>query len=130
MFKKLKRNRLRKNPHGFYARKQMDKVAKKAGFVYAVRNGGAYYVEDMKQGNIKGDALRVIHYLHCSCSAVGQFNDTCCVALYADGEIKVDIHMVGDCPHCNYIWAATSGAAIKARSDRVGPRGYGTHLRI
>lgn len=130
MFEKLKRYRLRENPYSMYARRQMNKVAKKAGFIYAVKYGGAYYVEDMKRDNIKGNALRVIHYLHDVCSRVGQFNETCCVTLFPEGEIKADIHMVGDCIHCKYQWIMTSGAAINARSDRAGPRGYGTHLRI
>lgn len=129
MFGKLKQYRLRKKPHGSYARKQMNKAAKKAGFTRAAMCGNAYYVEVMKQDNIYGSAVKVIHYLHNVCTRVGQFNETCCVSLFPDGEMKVHIHMVGDCSHCKYHWIMSSSVALQARDDRAGPRGYGTHIR-
>jgi len=130
MFKGLKRYRLKERPYSLYARRKMDKAAKKAGFAYAAKHGGAYYVEDMKRDNISSDALRVVHYLHDSCTNVGRFNETLCVTLYADGEIKTEIHLIGECPHCHYYWTFTSGTALKVKDAREGTNKYSRRYRL
>ena len=117
MFGKLKRYRLKKNPHSLYAKRQMDKAAKKAGFSYAVSRGVPYYVEEMKPENTK-NALKVRHYLHCHCNQAGIYNETCCVALFSGGVIETNIHLIGECPFCHYLYHPTPLAAIRIRERR------------
>lgn len=130
MFEKLRRRRLRKRPRSLYATRQMDKVAKKAGYKFLQSYRNAYYINELERSNIRGNAIRVIHYLHCECTSIGQFNETICVALFPDGEIISSVHMVGNCPLCKYIQRLTQNIALKVRDERKGLRGYGTHIRI
>lgn len=129
MFEKLRRRRLRKNPRSMYATKQMDRVAKKAGYRFLQSYRNPYYINELDRSNIRGNAIRVTHYLHCECTSVGQFNETICVALFPDGEIISSIHMVGNCALCKYIKGLTQRVALKVIEERKGPRGYGTHIR-
>lgn len=134
MFEKLGRYHLKKDPSSYYAKTKMDKAAKEAGFKYAVQRGRPYYIEEMKPENISGTAVRIRHYLHCVCTDVGLYNETCCVALFPDGTIESDIHLVGDCPKCLYGWHPTSSVALRIREARMprdrGSRAFGWHLRI
>ena len=117
MFEKLRRYRLKKNPSGFYAQKQMDKVAKKTGFAYAVSRGVPYYVEEMKEVNIKC-AVRVRHYLNFHCNQAGIYNEVCCVVLFSSGVIESSIHEIGECLHCHYLYHPTPLAVIRIKEER------------
>jgi hypothetical protein len=117
MFEKLRRYRLKKNPSGYYAQRQMDKAAKKAGFTLAASRGRPYYVDEMQPNNIKC-AVRVRHYLHCRCDRTDIYNEACCVVLFSGGVIESMIHEIGECLHCHYLYHPTPLVVLRIKEKR------------